>query len=58
MTTETGGKGGKKGKKGEEIEMPKLPPKPVFDYGDDKFNLVAEEIWDAREKLNQKTLEK
>lgn len=60
MTTDTiGGKGGKKGKKGEEAaELAKLPLKPVFDYGDDKFNIVAEEIWDAREKLNQKTIEK
>lgn len=53
MTSGTSGKGDKKGKKGaEEVEVPKGPIKPVFDYGDDKFNAVAEEIWDAREKLN------
>ena len=56
MTAETG-KGGKKGKKDEAVE-PKLPEKPDFDYGDEKFNAVAEEIWDARERLNQKTLER
>ena len=35
-----------------------MPLKPVFDYGDEKFNQIAEEIYDAREKLNQKTIEK
>ena len=58
MTTDTNGKGGKKGKKGEEVEQPQIQLKPVFDYGDDKFNAISEEIWDVREKLNQKTLEK
>ena len=62
MTNETGGtkgpeKGGKKGKKDEVVE-PLKPLKPVFDYGDEQFNNIAEDIWDAREKLNQKTLEK
>ena len=52
MTTDTNGKGGKKGKKGEEVEQPQIQLKPVFDYGDDKFNAISEEIWDVREKLN------
>ena len=51
MTNDTTGKGGKKGKKGEDVEPPK-PLKPVFDFGEDKFNIIAEEIWDAREKMN------
>ena len=33
------------------------PVKPIFDYDNDKFNAIAEDIWDAREKMNQKTLE-
>ena len=62
MTNETGGtkgpeKGGKKGKNDEVIE-PILPFKPTFEYGNDQFNNIAEDIWDAREKLNRKTLEK
>ena len=52
--TET--KGTKTGKK--EDAEPALPLKPDFDYGDDTFNARALEIWEARDKLHQKTLER
>lgn len=58
MTADTGGKGTKKGKKGEEVEIvPEEPPKPVFEFGNERFNSISEEIWDARDRLNKKTIE-
>ena len=52
--TKVSGKSGqtKGGKKGEEPELPPAPIRPVFDYGVDKFNMISEEIWDARELMN------
>lgn len=35
MSAEMAGKDGKKGKEAEQVQ---LPLKPVFDYGDEKFN--------------------
>lgn len=55
MTAET--KGAKKGQKGEVVE-PILPQKPTFDFGVDEFNEESLKIWEARDKLNQKTLER
>jgi hypothetical protein len=49
-------KGTKTGKK--EDAEPAGPARPEFDYGDGKFNDIAFEIWAARDKLHQKTLER
>lgn len=32
--------------------------KPAYDYGEPTFDMVAEDIWDARDKMNLKTIEK
>lgn len=37
--------------------MPELPAKPVFEYGNERFNTISEEIWDARDRLHKKTIE-
>jgi len=43
---------GKGKKKGEPEPVIELPLKPVFDYGGEVLDEAAEQIWDARDRMN------